>query len=219
MFERAVISITKLVLAILCRALDLLMLAVRPRLVGPYLSVWLAERRRSPYRWPRSFETVLLLKQTGHTARELTYGEIPLLTAVLLFRRAGLGPGGRLVDLGAGRGRALLAARWLGAQARGVELRREHVEAVRPAMARAGAHLEVADATEADLTGATHVFANWCAFGEESRRRIAERLLACPSGTRLISVLHPAPGGQLRALCRRPGLFTWGFEWVWIHER
>ena len=89
------IRLYAMLLDVLSRLGDLAVLLWRPRLLLPYLGLWL---------------------------REAMYGETPVHTALWLFWKAGLGKGGQLVDLGAGRGRTLLAARWLGAGARGVEL-------------------------------------------------------------------------------------------------
>ncbi len=199
-----------------CRVVDLVFLLARPRLFRPYFALWLAEVLSTPYRYPRAFETVRALKASGHTRRELMYGEAPLFTAVLLLRAAGLRKGGTLVDLGAGRGRALLAARWLGASARGVELYEPHVRLVSRALASAGVQLSVGDAASADLSGATCVFLNWCAFSEASRREVTELLAQAPPPLRVVAVTCAAAHERLPVVAKRSGLFTWGVERVFI---
>ena len=108
-FEKLVVLLWSMLVGLLTRVTDALLLLARPRLLKPYGGLWLAERLRSPYRARRSFEVVRALQTTGQRFRELIYGETPLMTALWMFRAAGLGRGSRLVDLGAGRGRVLIA--------------------------------------------------------------------------------------------------------------
>jgi hypothetical protein len=208
-----------LVIEIIGRVLDVLVLLARPRLLWPYLRVWGAELWRSPYKWPRSFEAHRVVKSAGQTLRELMYGEVLLGTAVYLMARAGVGRSSVLVDVGAGRGRALLAARWLGARARGIELWEPHVMAVGPALRSAGAELETGDAAQADLSEATHVLLNWCAFTPETQVRLTERFKAtCRPGTRFIAVTRPVEDPAFQPVSRHLTLFSWGFERVTVQE-
>jgi hypothetical protein len=215
--ELIVFSLWRFVLGVLCRTGDLVLLLLRPRLLRPYLALWAAEKVDSPYRWPRSFDAALALRQSGQERRELLYGEGPLCTAVWLLWRAGVSAGSHVLDLGAGRGRVLLAARWLGAKASGLELRADHVARASPLLAHAGAQLTVGDAMRADLTGITHVFLNWCAFSDATQRRIAERLMTGAESLRVIAVTQPVPGFEVRA--RLFGLFTWGPERAFLCTR
>jgi hypothetical protein len=215
LLQMVAIRAMTLIIELVGRALDLLILLARPRLLWPYLRVWGAELWASPYKWPRSFEAHRVVKTAGQTLRELMYGEVLLGTAVYLMWRAGVGRESVLVDIGAGRGRALLAARWLGAQARGIELWEPHVKAVGAAVRAAGASLEVGDAAQADLSGATHVLLNWCAFSPETQARLTERFQAtCRPGTRFIAVTRPVEGAAFEPVSRHVTLFTWGFERV-----
>ncbi|NMO16358.1 class I SAM-dependent methyltransferase [Pyxidicoccus fallax] len=206
------------VLELLTRLGDLAVVVWRPRLVAPYLGLWLREVLVSPYRVRRSFELTRLLHASGQTFNELMYGETPLHTAVWLFRKAGLDGGGRLVDLGAGRGRTLLAARWLGAQALGVELLQAHVALAAGPLKRAGAELVQGDAAHADLQDATHVFTNWTALTPETRARLIERFRTCRPGTRILTVTRPVEAPGFTVLSRHWLLFTWGIEQVWVQE-
>jgi hypothetical protein len=213
-----VIRVYALCLDVLSRLGDLAVLVWRPRLLAPYLGLWLRELLVSPYRLRRTFEVTRLLKAHGQTFRELMYGETPVHSALWLFRKAGLGPGGQLVDLGAGRGRTLLAARWLGAGARGVELLPAHVALAQGPLRRAGAELAAGDATQADLQDATHVFTNWPALTPETRARLVERFRTCRPGTRILTVTLPVEAEGFTVLSRHWLLFTWGLERVWVHE-
>ncbi|WP_395843907.1 class I SAM-dependent methyltransferase [Archangium violaceum] len=217
-WEMIVIRVTVLLISFVTRALDVLLLLFRPRLLGPYLRVWLAEFLRSPYRLAASFEVVRVLKASGQDMRELVYGETPVATAVWIFHRAGLRRGGRLVDVVAGRGRALLGARWLGAEARGVDLLERHVASVSGAMRKAGISLQVGDATQQDLGDATHVYLAWTCLSPDTKARVIERLRTCAPGTRILTVTRPLEAPGFITVSRHWVLFTWGFERVWIHE-
>ncbi|MFC1609590.1 class I SAM-dependent methyltransferase [Myxococcota bacterium] len=201
------------------RACDLIVLILRPRLLGTYLRLFWLEIRHSPYKWPRSFEATLARTQSGQGVRELVYGETPVVTGIWLFRRAGVDERSKLVDLGAGRGRALIAARWLGAQARGVELLAEHVRLVSGPLGRAGIALEAGDGADADLSDATHVYLTWTGLNQLTRDRFVERLETCQPGTRVIAVDAPVEHDSFTTLSRHDLLFPWGSLPVWIHER
>ncbi len=218
LLEKLVVLLWSMLVGLLTRVTDALLLLARPRLLKPYVGLWLAERLRSPYRARRSFEVVRALQTTGQRFRELIYGETPLMTALWMFRAAGLGRGHRLVDLGAGRGRVLIAARWLGAEALGVELLASHVESVRRWLEPAGMTLVQGDAAQADLGGATHVFTNWLALTPQTKAKLVERFRTCPPGTRFITVAYPIEAADFPQLSRHRLLFTWGFEFVWVHE-
>jgi hypothetical protein len=207
-----------LVFGIVIRVTDVLLLLWHPRLLPPYLRIWWAEFRHTPYKARRTFEVVRALKATGQRFRELIYGETPLMTAVSVFKRAGVRRGSQLMDLGAGRGRTLLAARWLGAEAHGVELLADHVARVAEPLRSAGATLTVGDMTQAELGNATHIFTNWLALSPETKAKMIERFRTCRPGTRFITVTHPIEAEGFVRLSRHWRLFTWGVEVVWIHE-
>ncbi|MBN1209248.1 MAG: class I SAM-dependent methyltransferase [Myxococcaceae bacterium] len=217
-FQLLALRLQVVLFAILTRLTDLLLLLWRPRLLVPYLGIWWAEILHTPYRARRTFEVVRALKTTGQRFRELIYGETPLMTALWFFKRAGLGRGSRLVDLGAGRGRVLIAARWLGAEAHGVELIADHVTRVAPRLQAAGITLTVGDMTREELGDATHLFTNWLALTPETKARLIERFRTCRPGTRIITVTRPIEAKGFVPLSKHWMLFTWGIEAVWIHE-
>ncbi|MDQ3265207.1 MAG: class I SAM-dependent methyltransferase [Myxococcota bacterium] len=218
-WERAAITAAQLLFGLIARTLDCLLLVVRPRLLRAYGALWWAQVLASPYRWPRSFEAVRLVKQSGQTLRELMYGEAPVFSAVWLLWRAGVRRGSKVLDLGAGRGRVLLAARWLGADAGGMELRPEHVLPVQGVLQRVGARLEVADVLQADLGQPDLVFLNWCAFSPQTRARLTRRLEQLPPGTRVIAVAAPVESAGFRRQFRTWALMTWGPARVTLHQR
>jgi Histone methylation protein DOT1 len=217
-FQRLALRLQVVVLELLTRITDVLLLLWRPRLLWPYLAIWWAEIIHTPYRARRTFEVVRALKATGQRFRELIYGETPLMTALYLFKRAGIGRDSRFVDLGAGRGRVLIAARWLGAEARGIELLADHVARVAPRLQAAGMTLTVGDMTQAELGEATHLFTNWLALTPETKDKLIERFRTCRPGTRILTVTRPIEAEGFVRLSRHWALFTWGVERVWIHE-
>ena len=180
-FERIALQLQVLVFAIVIRITDLLLLLWQPRLLRPYLGIRWEECRDTRYRARRTFEVVRALKATGQRFRELIYGETPLMTSLYVFKRAGVGRGSRLVDLGAGRGRVLIAARWLGAEARGVELIADHVTRVAPRLQAAGITLTVGDMTREELGDATHLFTNWLALTRRQKAELIERFRHLPA--------------------------------------
>ena len=219
LFELALVRITNVPVVLAGRVLDVLVLSLRPRLLRAWFALWLLELTHSPYRWPRrSFETALRMASKGRGQRELLYGELPVFSALWLLRRNGLARGGELLDIGAGRGRPLLAARVLGARARGLELMATHVRLAAPLLARAGVELEQADALEAELGEPSHVLLNWCAFGEGTRARLSDRLAQLKPGTVLLAVTVPLDETRFPLVQRHRVLFTWGTERVYVHR-
>ena len=64
-FQRLALRLQVVVLEILTRITDVLLLLWRPRLLWPYLGIWWAEIRHTPYRARRTFEVVRALKAKG----------------------------------------------------------------------------------------------------------------------------------------------------------
>lgn len=216
--ELLLVRLTNIPVVLLGRVLDVLLLAWRPGLLRVYFGLWLRELTHTPYVWPkRSFETALRDASRGRRRRDLLYGELPVFSALWLLRRAGLRRGGALLDIGAGRGRPLLAAALLRARARGLEVMGSHVEVAAPLLSRAGVQLEQGDALEAELGAPTHVLLNWCAFGEATRARLMDRLEGLPPGTVLIAVTVPLDERRFPLVRRHRALFTWGTERVYVH--
>ncbi|WP_227026730.1 class I SAM-dependent methyltransferase [Corallococcus soli] len=217
-FQWIAVQLQALVIAVIVRSTDLLLLLWRPSLLRPYLGLWWQRLLLTPYSARRTFEMVRALQSTGQSFRELIYGETPLLTALLFLKRAGVGPDSRVVDLGAGRGRVLIAARWLKARSHGVELIADHVARVAPWLKPAGITLTVGDMTREPLTDVTHVFTNWVAFSPETKARLVEHLRTCKPGTRIITVTRPIQAEGFVGQTSRWMLFTWGPEKVWVQE-
>lgn len=203
----------------LLRALDVVTLLVRrPSLLPAYVRVWRSTVQESPYPI-RTFEKVQVAKRRGVSLRELVYGETAVFTAVRAFRRAGVGRDSVVVDVGAGRGRALLAARALGAQARGAELLASHVEHAERALAGTGATVALQDALEVPLEDATHVYVTWTCLSEGTRATLRERLRVMAPGARVLTLTVPLEDDAFTVDEPVVGWFTWGLERIWLHTR
>lgn len=200
------------------RALDFALLATRPRLFGAYARLWARGLWRTPYSVP-AFAKVHAARRSGKSASELTYGETPVVTAWRLFRRAGVGPGSFVIDLGAGRGRVLFAARLLGARARGVELLPAHVDAARFELERIGAEMALGDVAEERLVDASCVFVAWTCFSEATRARVAMRLRELREGARVLVLNWPLEQPGFELLWRGRVLCSWGRAPVYLYER
>lgn len=207
------------VIIVCYRALDLLLVAARPRLLWAYLRISWADFWATPYRSRGSFSATLAARRAGQNVAELVYGETPLVTGVWLFRRAGVRRGATLLDVGAGRGRALLAARWLGAEARGVELLAAHVRPVQRTLARVGVRLASGEATSVALAGITHVYLTWTGYSATTRARLEAFLLDLAPGARVLALDQPLRGAGFRLLWRTRAFYPWGLEPVWVYER
>jgi SAM-dependent methyltransferase len=203
----------------LLRALDVVtLLLLRPSLLGAYARVWRGTAAESPYPM-HTFEKVQAAKRRGVSVRELVYGETAVFTAVRAFRRAGVTKGSVVVDVGAGRGRALLAARALGAEARGADLLESHVTHAQRALAGTGVTVEHADAVDVPLDDATHVYVTWTCLSEATRAAVRERLRATAPGTRVLTLTLPIEDDAFSVDGSLVGWFTWGLERVWLHTR
>lgn len=202
------------------RVLDVLFVAGAPRTRRALGAVRRAALQRSPYRWPTDFRATLARARTAQELTELTFGATPVSTAAYILWRAGLTKDGSLIDVGAGRGQVLLAARLFGAEARGIELVESHVEAVRRIIDRAGARIEAGDGAGEDLFGVTHVFCAWTAFSKETRARLGEDWRRAEPGTRVVVLTHPLEEETGFAFERSFVVAVpWGFDEAFIYRR
>lgn len=175
-------------------------------------AAWWGLRRAAAVRPPHraSFEAVRSARAAGLAAAALTFGDTPVSLAVSLLRAAGVGHTDVVIDPLAGRGYVLLAARVLGAQARGTELDSGHVRVAAPILARAGATLAQGDARDAALSDATCVFLAWTCIDELGRARIAERLAELVAGARVVALTWEPPAQEFDIVMRARRMFPWG---------
>ncbi|OGQ26009.1 MAG: hypothetical protein A2138_25095, partial [Deltaproteobacteria bacterium RBG_16_71_12] len=173
--------------------------------------------RRAPE--PRErFESVLAARQAELPREARTWGETPLSVAYRLLREAGVGQGSTVADLGAGRGAVLLAARALGAAARGCEIDPARAKAIGDSLAACDVTLEVADARAWHIDAPSHLWLSWITWPAALRAEVAARLEPLPRGTKIVALTW-APRGPFRVVSERPRLFPWGMVDVVVAER
>lgn len=193
---------------------------LRDRLVAPTdpaVRAAMRALRRAPEPIER-FESVLAARQAALPPEARTWGETPLSVAHGLLRDAGVGQGSAVVDLGAGRGAVLLAARALGAAARGCEIDPARARVIEAPLLACGVTLDVADARTWDAGAPTHVWLSWITWPSALRAELSSRLASLPSGTRVVALTW-APIGPFRVLSERRRLFPWGVVDVVLAER
>lgn len=204
-------------LSTVMRLADVALLLRRPKLLRAYLKTWRTAFVRTPWD-DGSFDKLHDARRRHKSLVELTYGETPVVSAVRALRAAGVTQESAVLDLGCGRGRVLLAARYLGARAVGIELLEAHVDATRPILEAVGADVRLGDAERPPLTDITHVYIAWTCFSAETRARIEQRLLAGSPGLKVIALNHPVTSEGFRDLARLSVLCSWGRVPVTVHE-
>lgn len=171
----------------------------------------------SPYR--ADFASTLAARARGVPEGDLVYGESFVVVARRLLRSVGVGEGSVVVDLGCGRGAALVAARALGAQARGIELSATSVAVVAPALAAAGVDVIVGDAGAVEVDDATHVWLAWATWSDATRARVAVRLRTLRPGAIVVSVVHAVDDAAFVVVARSRAPFSWGIADVVVSRR
>ncbi len=154
-----------------------------------------------------------LAAEYGLAKDDFGYGEVFVHEARSLLLSLGVGAADVVVDLGCGRGHILLAAKSIGASARGVDLDPGHIIALKDS----GLDVSVGDARSADVSDATVVWLSWSLWSKELRTAVADHLAATlPSGARVITVLWSPVSSSSRGYDRFSGhtetrlWCTWG---------
>jgi hypothetical protein len=202
----------------LCRVADWLYLITKPRIFRCGFRLWARGLLSSPYS-ESGFTRVYSARQAKVPTEELVYGETPVFTGVQILREAGACQKSKVLDLGAGRGRFLLAARCLNAEAKGIELLNEHVVEATEPLSAIGAQLEQGIATQFEQAGATHVFVAWTCMGPVTRLRLTQSLQRLTPGTIVMVVTWPIEGDGFETLFSCKKLFTWGPSEVYAYVR
>lgn len=149
----------------------------------------------------------------GNEPGSLAYGETPVSTARRIFELTKLPAGGRVADIGCGRGLVVLAAAQAGYQASGVEYFAQYVSRARSVAERLdlAVDLVVGDFLEVDLPEADLYMVGSTAFPEHVREVLAPRLASVsPPGAVVVTqdwfIEHP--GFSRQGSLRLP--VTWG---------
>lgn len=204
--------------AVFLRVLDGVVFLRWPRLWWRLTLVGIRGLTQSPYR-VGTYRRTSLARAFGKSLAELTYGETPCVTAFWLLKQAGVNRDARLIDLGAGRGRVLFAGRALGAEASGIELLSEHVEAIQGVVAPVGIHLRHADAVDVSLGAYTHVYCAWTCFSEHTRAKLAARFAELPPRARVITLQWPVVADGFHVVKSGQVLCSWGVTPYYISMR
>ncbi len=193
-------------------------LVFRPRL----FSAWV-ELRKLRHRQDRAeaseFDALVAQKRVGQSAKELTYVDTPPVVGIILCGWAGVGSESSVLDLGAGRGALLLAARFFGAEARCVELLKSRVDPAAPILREVKADLFDGDIADQDLYGVTHVICTWTALSEATRQRVAEEFSRLEKGAKVLVFTFAAEQDDLRLLRKIYVPVPWGFDVVFLYEK
>jgi predicted RNA methylase len=201
--------VVALLLRAFFRVVDGLVLVARPALLRAWWIGWRA--LPSPY---------AVAADVDPDEDDLVYGEAFVVVARAVLRAHGVGDGSVVVDLGCGRGAVLVAARSLGAAARGVDICHAHVAAAGAALRAAGARVDVADARTTSLAGATHVWLAWATWSATTRAAVTERLRSLSPGAIVVSVVHAVDDDDAFApvsVTRAP--FSWGVADIVVQRR
>lgn len=204
--------VVALLLRAVFRVVDAVALLPHPALFRAWWTGWRA--LPSPYAAAQASAA-----GTGDDGGDLTYGEAFVVVARAILRAHGVGPDSVVVDLGCGRGAVLVAARSLGATARGVDTVATHVHIAGPALRAAGASVDVDDARSASLAGSTHIWLAWATWSARTRTAVTERLRALPPGAIVVTVVHGIDDAAFEVVARERAPFSWGIADVVVQRR
>ncbi|MBM4280182.1 MAG: hypothetical protein FJ137_05300 [Deltaproteobacteria bacterium] len=207
--------VVALLLRVVFRVVDAVVLAPRPVLWRAWWTGWRA--LPSPYATGARATAADVAADVDDD--DLVYGEAFVTVAAALLRAHGAHAGSVVVDLGCGRGAALVGARALGAAARGVDVCRSHVDTTGPALRAAGVDVAVGDARTTGLEGATHVWLAWATWSVATRAAVTARLHALPSGAVVVAVVHAVDDDAFAIVARRRAPFSWGVADVVVQRR
>lgn len=184
----------------------------RPALLPHLWKLWEWSWFHSPYRnnpasgFPPTFD--------------LTYGEIALPTLDKIFDQLQLSDRDSLVDLGSGRGRAVLLAAIRGIPAHGIECVSNLVDMARYA---ATPDLSLAQFIEGNfltitLPKASIILAVGTCWSHDTRSRILPILLQLPPHTWVVSLSRPFQHPQIPVRQIIPGWTSWGRDHYYLQQ-
>lgn len=126
----------------------------------------------------REFRHLDLTTVVDRSFQEMSYGETPTVTLARLLELAKLEPESRILDLGAGRGGALLAAALMGYRVAGIEIVEEYVAGARRVATSLGLQIDfrTGDILQDKWPDADLVLLNSTAFPSQMRAQLAARL-------------------------------------------
>lgn len=154
---------------------------------------------------------------------DLIYGETPILTAYQLGQKLGLGPGERVVDLGAGVGLPLIALHLaFGCSGEGWEIVPHRLEAAQTLaqslqiseVAFLGSNFLVDPIPDGDV-----FLLSPTALEDSSWKMLQENMRQCRPGTRAVTLTVPLPEKDWETLESADYGFSWGESGVFLQRR
>lgn len=214
----ALLLVGAALLSFLFSMIDLLILCFRPRLLVSYFLLLVDKFRHSPY-GRDNFERLHVSRLHHRSTGEFAYGETPVFVALYLFFLSGVGPKTRFIDVGSGRGSALVSAVFLGSAVVGVEIVPSHAASSRKRLSCLGVNTVVFDAALFDYSSYDVVYLPWVCFSQKTREDIVCRLAFLRSGARVIC-LHWAIDDD-RFVDLRHGVVpcSWGVSRYYLYVR
>lgn len=169
-----------------------------------------AYRGQNPYRI-----SIQYLK--GQNASDIyTYGETPLSTMAQIAHYFGIGPEDRVIEMGAGRGRAaLFLAEYIGCQVRGYELIPTFVEKFPPSPR---IEMLAEDMFQAEFSWATVIFLYGTMLETAEIEALVEKF---PKGAKILTVSYSLSEYSPKYQTKKTflGLFPWGETEIYWNER
>lgn len=173
---------------------------------------------RSPYE-VGEFRYALLTRRRGISKDELIYGDTPIFTSIYLLWLAGIKPGCQFIDLGAGRGGVLMAAKYLGMRSNGFDLNPAHVVLSESVLKPLGIHLNYGDARQEKISNGDIVYLAWTTWSKQTRKDIQKNLSNLALSSRVITLTWPLEEEGFMEIRRGVSLFSWGLANYFIFER
>ena len=146
------------------------------------------------------------------------YGDVFVAPTAALLRGCGARAGVVVVDVGCGAGHVLIAARSVGATARGVEL--DGARTLPQHARAAGADVVVVDGADVDYGDANIVWCSWLTWSAPTRAALTARLTSSMASRALLVTLGYAPDGDaFEPIARTTIWCSWGRADVVISRR
>ena len=176
------------------------------------------------YRWQSPFAVSRLARRkVDLPAKDLIYGETPLLTAWQILSRLEVDHADHVVECGGGRGlMSLVAVSAFGCRATMLEIVPSFVKKTRRVARLLGLkRLEsrVADILVTELPDASVYYVAVSTLSDDSWKQLQRQLAAAPVGSRAVSLSEALDSKVWRLDDQATLKFSWGENRVFIHTR
>jgi len=151
-----------------------------------------------------------------------TYGETPLSPLRRILELTEAGPDDTFLELGCGTGRfSLVASRWLGLKARGVDRIPTFVQRAQAIAQDQGLHncsFVDADLFDVPWSDASILYLTATTFSPQLVERINDKCSQLSPGARLVTLTHPPQAAGLHQQAMEVLDFSWGPATVFVHQ-